>query len=776
MHLSVQPVFFDPTGRRRRWVLALLFGLLIAVTTAGLWVAATLVQRPSLDPSGLPTDLRPAAVDLTRPDAEIAHLQVSFAGQGEILVPRVLEEDDGQPATCEFRRFGGGDPETDPRIVLTFDDGPDPVFTPEILDILQAYRVPAVFFVVGKYAEEHPGLLRRIAAEGHEIGNHSFSHADLYKGSAFQQEMEMAATQRVIQAITGHSTLLFRPPYGGNPEPSVPAEIIPPVRAARAGYITVGEGIIPSDWELTKLRPGVHGARERQRLTPDDIVNRVIRSRHAGHIVLLHDAGGDRRLTVAALPKIITELRARGHAFVSLSELCGLPREALMPLIPPGETRLVAGNRIILAVGQPIQRTLGVLFLLATFFGLARVAFLVVLVLLQWSREKRRQFRADYEPTVTVIMAAYNEEKVIVRSLASLLRADYEKLDIVVVNDGSTDATLDLLRRHFGGHPRLKILDQKNSGKMAAMNRGLADATGEIIVLADADTLFPPAAIGNMVRHFHDERVGAVAAGVRIGNAADNILTRWQALEYSTCQNFDRRGFDLINCIPVIAGAAGAVRRDAILELGGFSPETLNEDMDMTWQLLRGGWRIVNDSEAVAYTEAPNTLRSFLRQRFRWAYGTFQCLWKHRDAVGRYGAFGWVALPIQWLHQVLLPLLSPVVDVFMIYSLCTGHAGKVALFALLMMATEMVGAVLAVITGGGNPRLLPWLPLQRLGYHPFMWYVVVKAFVSALAGTAVGWNKFARAGTAEIEGDGVTIPAPEKPAEVAAELEMAEPG
>jgi cellulose synthase/poly-beta-1,6-N-acetylglucosamine synthase-like glycosyltransferase len=248
---------------------------------------------------------------------------------------------------------------------------------------------------------------------------------------------------------------------------------------------------------------------------------------------------------------------------------------------------------------------------------------------------------------------------------------------------------------------------------------------------------------------------------VRIGNASDNVLTRWQALEYSTCQNFDRRGYDLLNCIPVIAGAAGAVRREAINALGGFSPDTLNEDMDMTWQLLRAGWRIVNDSEAMAYTEAPNTVNSFLRQRFRWAYGTLQCLWKHRDALGRYGALGCVALPIQWLHQVLLPPISPFVDVLMVYSLFTGKFETVALFGLLMLAAEGIAAAVAIGMGAGNPRLLAWLPLQRIGYHPFMWWVVVKAIFAALAGTAVGWNKFARAGTAEMGGDGAVPAGPE---------------
>jgi len=769
-----QPVFYDASGRRHGWFKGAGLLALALMLTAGAWIITSVACRPILDCVQLPEDLRlvPPSEDLT--DPQMATTPILFHGEGEVLAPKMEPGSAFAPA-AEFRRSGGGDPATDSRLVLTFDDGPDPVFTPQVLDVLQQYRVPAVFFVVGKYAEEHPALIQRVVRDGHEIGNHSFSHPDLSKISSFHQEMELALTQRIIQATTGRSTVLFRPPYGGNPEPRGASEIVPILRAARSGYLTIGEGIIPRDWQSTVLEAGIHAAPVRRALTGDDIANRVIRSRRSGHVVLFHDAGGNRSATVAALPRIITELRAQGCTFVSLSELCGVPREALNPPVDSREATLVAGNRLILALALPVQRTLGVLFVFATIFGLFRILFLLVLVLIQRPREKRRRFSRDYAPTVTVIMAAYNEEKVIVRSVGSLLRSDYPALDLVVVNDGSSDGTLPLLRRHFGDDSRVRILDQANAGKMAAMNRALRVAEGEILVLADADTLFPPTAVRLMVRHFSDPCVGAVAAGVRIGNAADNILTRWQALEYSTCQNFDRRGLDLLNCVPVIAGAAGAVRREAIEALGGFSPDTLNEDMDMTWQLIRAGWRVVNDSDATGYTEAPNTWASFLRQRFRWAYGTLQCLWKHRDALGRYGALGWVGLPMQWLHQVLLPLLSPFVDVMVVGSLLAGHASTVARFALLMLAGEAVAAVVAIAIGGGNPRLLPWLPLQRIGYHPFMWYVVMKAFFTALAGTAVGWNKFARAGTAEMGGDGAVRQEPEvAPAGAGGELASAE--
>jgi peptidoglycan-N-acetylglucosamine deacetylase len=748
------PVFYDATGARKRWVAALCVVAIVALCAAVGWVITSLILPPVLPSWNVPGEAT-AAADAGASDQVIDGISVSRDGEGEIIAAQPAR-DSARAVVPLLHHFGGEDPHVDLRTVLTFDDGPDPVFTPQVLDVLKKYHVPAIFFVVGKNAEAHPELLERMIREGHEIGNHTFSHPNLSTFSDRHQDLELTLTQRIIQATTGRSTLFFRPPYGGNPEPSTAAELTPILRGGRLGYMTVGQSINPMDWELTVLAPGVQTAHKRQLRTPDEVAERVVRSRNEGHIILLHDAGGNRSLTVAALPLIITRLQSLGHKFVSASDLCGVSREASMPPIAPRDRMLVAGNHVILSVLWPLQRGLGVIFLIATFFGIFRIVFLLVLVLLQRPREKRRVFSDEYTPTVTVIMAAYNEEKVITGSLRSLLNSDYPALDVVVVDDGSKDSTLRLLRDGFGDDSRVQILHQKNAGKMAAMNRALRAAEGEILMLADADTLFPPAAIGLLARHFVDRRIGAVAAGVRIGNAADNILTRWQALEYSTCQNFDRRGYDLLNCIPVIAGAAGAVRREAINALGGFSPDTLNEDMDMTWQLLRAGWRIVNDSEAVAYTEAPNTLDSFLRQRFRWAYGTLQCLWKHRDALGRHGALGWVALPIQWLHQVLLPPISPFVDVLMIYSLFTGRLETVALFGFLMLAAEAVAAAVAISMGAGNPRLLPWLPAQRIGYHPLMWYVIAKSIFVAFRGTAVGWNKFARAGTAEMGGDGAT--------------------
>ena len=730
--------------------------------------------------------------------------EVDYEGEGELLQPLAspsngkrditLDPKTGlisselyqrDPATGQMlfpsgwvvRRYGGGLGNSKKQIVLSFDDGPDPVWTPQILDILKKYDVPAVFFVVGKQAEENPGLIQREWHEGHEIGNHSLTHPDLFKLSPEAQNLQLTTTQRIIQAITGHSTLLFRPPYGGDVEPTTGAEVSPEFNAAQLGYITVGEKNDPQDWRLFGYIPGTEALDPAKPRSAQEIVTSVVSNRDEGSIVLLHDAGGARDNTIAALPQIITQLRSMGYTFVSVNDLIGRPKEQLMPRVQGKDTLLVGADRYIFFVTYGVQRTLTTLFTLSIILGMSRVALFVGLALVQRVREKRRVFPPDFTPSVSVIIAAYNEEKVIVRTVQALLAGDYPNLQILVVDDGSKDQTSEVVTDAFAGNPRVQLIRKANGGKSSALNRGLLDATGEIVVSLDADTLFAPDTVRKLARHFSDARVGAVSGNVRVGNVSDFgawfrsfggqglpipkrlwraaqgfLLTRWQSLEYITSQNFDRRGYDLMNCITVVPGAVGALRRQSVIDVGGYTHDTLAEDTDLTWKLRRAGWRIVNDNSAMAYTEAPESLRNLAKQRFRWAYGTLQCLWKHRLALGHDGAFGWLALPSLWVYQILFPAISPFMDVMVIYSLFAGNFARVLNFYLLMFGVEFLAALVAVRMDRADMRLLPWLFFQRFIYRQMMYYVILKALFTALRGGAVGWGKFERTGTARIEG------------------------
>jgi cellulose synthase/poly-beta-1,6-N-acetylglucosamine synthase-like glycosyltransferase/peptidoglycan/xylan/chitin deacetylase (PgdA/CDA1 family)/spore germination protein YaaH len=654
------------------------------------------------------------------------------------------------PTGFVVRRYGGLNTAKERAILLSFDDGPDPTWTPQVLDILKRYQVPALFFDVGKQAEENPDLVRREWDEGHLIGNHSWDHPYFSDITPEHQKIELTATQRIIEAITGRSTTLFRPPFGGDTEPQTGTEVRPLSLAASLNYITVGELNDPQDWRLFELKPGTETSDTRRPRTAQSIVDSVVVNRDVGGVVLLHDAGGDRHLTVEALPQIITRLRKLGYRFVSLDQLVGIPRDRLMPQLTGRDTMLVGSDKYLFEVSYLFQRTITTLFLLSIWLGVSRSVLFTGLALAQRVREKRRVFPVGYTPSVSVIIAAYNEEKVISQTISALLASGYPALEVIVVDDGSKDRTFDIVKEAFGGEGRVRVFRKANGGKASALNRGLAYATGEVIVSLDADTLFAPDTIERLARHFASRDVGAVSGNVRVGNAR-NIFTKWQALEYTTSQNFDRRGYDLLNCITVVPGAVGALRRNAVSAVGGYTSDTLAEDTDLTWKLRRAGWRIVNDNTAMAYTEAPETLSSLAKQRFRWAYGTLQCLWKHRAALFSNGAFGWLALPSLWVYQILFPAVSPFMDIGIVYALFAGRFLMFGQFFLAMLSIELVAAFIALRMDRGNMGLLPYLVLQRFVYRQLMYYVVLKSLITAMRGSAVGWNKLDRTGAARID-------------------------
>ena len=701
--------------------------------------------------------------------------EVSFEGVGEILQPLTRTSDGRRnavlspksgliisetfendangvpilPSSYVIRRYAGGDLNLKKQIVLTFDDGPDPVWTPKILDVLKRYHVPATFFVVGQNVQQNQALVKRMYSEGHEVGNHSWSHPDLYKLPDEVQRIQLTSTQRIIQAVTGHSTILFRPPYGGDVEPKYGRQVYPMEIAVELGYVTVGEKNDPQDWRDDEYFSGTEQMNPARPRTSADIVKSVLTNRNEGSVVLLHDAGGDRSKTVAALPEIIEGLQEQGYKFVSVADLWGVSRAKVMPRVTGGARALVGADKYVFEVSYWFWLVLTTLFTLSIFLGVSRVAIFVVLALIQRSREKRRVFPVGFAPTVSVIIAAYNEEKVIVRTVQSLLDGDFKNLEIIVVDDGSKDKTSEVVTEAFAREPNVRLIRKENGGKSTALNRGIEIATGEIMVSLDADTLFAPDTISRLVRHFKDPKVGAVSGNVRVGNA-NNIWTRWQSLEYITSQNFDRRGYDLLNCITVVPGAVGALRRDAVLAVGGYTHDTLAEDTDLTWKLRRSGWRIVNDNSAMAYTEAPETLRSLAKQRYRWAFGTLQCLFKHRAAMGHDGAFGWIALPSLWLYQILFPAISPFMDLAMLVSIFTGQFLLLGAFFLGMSLLELAAAFIALRMDRGDMRLLPWLILQRFVYRQLMYYVILKSIVSAIRGGAVGWGKLERTGKAKV--------------------------
>lgn len=676
---------------------------------------------------------------------------VTHVGRGEV-VSVDLSHDDGQR---EVTREADGklratyvDAPTYPalyhqgaadrtKVALTFDDGPDPVWTPKVLDLLKARGLKATFFVIGRNAEQYPELVKRIVVEGHEIGNHSYTHGNLAVMPEWRQRLELDATERLIEAETGRSTTLFRPPYNADSTPTDVSELVPLAFAERElGYTAVLEKIDPQDW----ARPGT-----------DVIIQRIKEQRREGNIILLHDAGGDRSQTYAALPKILDWLTERGDTVVPLSQLLNIPHDELMPPVQPDAQ---SGWRAVAATGFRAWRwlveTLWTFMLAATGLVVIRSLLLAVLA---WRQQREARGRTPVPPSewpaVSVLIAAYNEEKVIAKTLRSVLDHDYPgRVEVVVVDDGSTDATAEECRGLTKAHPNVHLFTQTNAGKSAALRHALAEAQHEIVVFLDADTLFERATIRKLVEALADEEVGAVSGNARVGNTK-NFVTRCQALEYLCGFNLDRRAYTAWNCVTVVPGAVSAFRQVAIDRAGGFSHDTLAEDTDMTLMLHRLGWKIGFAPEAIAWTEAPETWRALAKQRVRWAFGTMQCLWKHRDLMFdlRHKALGFFALPSAWFFHLILVAIVPFADAVLLFSVTTGYSSSLwpyfAAFLLLDLFLAMVACLIEKVPLRRAALIVP----MRFAYRWLLAWVVWQSIFRAARGALVGWGKLDRTGS-----------------------------
>ncbi len=639
-------------------------------------------------------------------------------------------------------------------VALTFDDGPDSDWTPKILDILKAKHVPATFFVVGENGLTQRGLLQREVAEGHEVGSHTYTHPNLANASPGETTLELNANQRLFQAFTGHSLRLFRAPYFGDAEPSTADEIGPVWEAQKLGYLSVGLHVDPGDWK----RPGIKNI-------VDDTIAGVEDSSYerSGNVVLLHDAGGDRSQTVAALPVIIDRLQAKGYRFVTVSTLAGLSYKQVQPVISSSDRLAARADlALFLALGD-ITIALKYLFMIAITLGIVRAIFLSALALIQARKEQRSFFPPiDPERHVTVLIPAFNEERVIERAVRGVLDSQDVRVSVIVIDDGSKDRTSTVVTESFGDEPRVRLLTLTNGGKARALNTALALVESEIVIALDADTQFQPLTIARLSRWFADPQLGAVAGNAKVGNRV-NLVTRWQALEYITAQNLERRALARLNAMTVIPGAVGAWRTQTLRDAGGYPADTLAEDQDLTIAIQRAGWKIHYDQFAIALTEAPETFKGLAKQRFRWAFGTLQCLWKHRRVIlsGKPRGLARVGLPQAILFQVLLASVSPIIDLALIVSivetwlrvLAHGWAqtqtdlSRMATYWLVFTAVDMLAAIIAFALDRREKWSLLWLLLpQRIGYRQIMYYVVLKALVQAVRGPLVGWGKLERSG------------------------------
>ena len=622
------------------------------------------------------------------------------------------------------------------RIALTFDDGPNPEWTPKILAILERAHVPATFFEIGANAVRAPGLTRRIVRDGLELGNHTFTHADLALLPAWERELQLSMTERAFAGIVGRETRILRPPYSSTTNAIKPKQIRAWGQIAAKGYTIVVASYDTRDWK----RPGVAS-----------IVAAATAGGDKGGIVMMHDGGGNRAQTVAALPRIISILARRGLRFVTVAELAGERRGAFV--VPVGGSVRRRGELFVagLAVSRSVTTVLrAVVFAVASLVAL-RMLLLLALAYKQVRQGRRRERWSSFFPPVSIVVPAFNEAVGVERCVRSLAVSRYPSpFEVIVVDDGSSDGTGDLVEALK--LPAVRVLRQANAGKPIALNAGFIAARHDILVTVDGDTVFEPSSLRRLVQPFAEQDVGAVSGNTKVGNRS-GLLGRWQHIEYVMGFNLDRRMYETLDCMPTVPGAIGAFRRAALVDVGGVSSATLAEDTDLTMAVGRHGWRVIYAEDARAWTEVPSTLRGLWRQRSRWAYGTLQSLWKHRGALWHpdEGRIGRRALPYIVLFQVLLPLVAPLIDLFAIYSILFLDPMPILAYWAAFCACQLVLAVVAFGWDKESRGVLWSMPLQQVLYRQVMYLVVIDSVLVALMGTRLRWHRLARTGEVEVE-------------------------
>lgn len=625
----------------------------------------------------------------------------------------------------------------DHRLVLTFDDGPDPKWTPKVLDVLKKHHAHAVFFVTGTMASRYPELVRRMVEEGNEVGLHTFNHPDLSYQSKGRIDWELSQSQLALEGAAGIRTSLFRPPYSSFAD-AMDNKSWPVTKyVGSRGYITVVNNTDSEDWQ----KPGV-----------DEIIRRATPKGGKGAIVLMHDSGGDRHQTVEALDRFLPGLQRQGYEFQNLTEALDAPSAHT----PVTGLDLWKGRAWIHLVGASDDIT-DVLVAGIAVIGVlvfTRFGMMLVLSAAHARRVRRDGFRWGPVPVtepVSVLVPAYNEAKCIENTVRSLMASEHP-VEVVVVDDGSSDGTARIVEDLR--LPNVRVVRQLNAGKPAALNRGVANARHDIVVMMDGDTVFEPATVGELVQPFADPGVGAVAGNAKVGNR-DSLIGAWQHIEYVMGFNLDRRMYDIMRCMPTIPGAVGAFRRSALDRVGGMSDDTLAEDTDITMALHRDGWRVVYAEKARAWTEAPESVQQLWSQRYRWSYGTMQAIWKHRRAVvekGPSGRFGRVGLPLVALFMVLAPLLAPLIDVFLLYGVVFGPTQKTIIAWLGVLAVQAVCAAYAFRLDRERMTHLISLPLQQILYRQLMYMVLIQSWITALTGGRLRWQKLRRTGVVEAPG------------------------
>lgn len=393
--------------------------------------------------------------------------------------------------------------------------------------------------------------------------------------------------------------------------------------------------------------------------------------------------------------------------------------------------------------------------MVALVFGIIKLAYIPLALLFELIERRDRSedihTMAKENPLVSVIIPAYNEGIVLANCVNSVLASDYRRVEVVIVDDGSTDDTWQVMNMLAARDGRIRVYQQANAGKGAALNHGIRESRGHVLMFVDADGVFSRDTITEMLLGMDHERVGAVCGDDRPVNL-DRPLTQMLAMFSHAGCSLVRRALGMMRVLPIVSGNIGAFPRRVIEEIGGFNEHTLGEDLELTWRIYRAGYHVRFRPQAVVHAESPSTLRALWRQRVRWARGLLQTMRIQRDMIGnpRYGAFG-LFLVFNAINMVIMPIMLLAVFLCLPFAFLAGDppfsADAMSIIAWLGL---IVSAAVMIIAVAMNRA---WIDLRFLWTIP-LWPVLttiiagvmVDAIWKELTGKEARWNKLTRTG------------------------------
>lgn len=390
--------------------------------------------------------------------------------------------------------------------------------------------------------------------------------------------------------------------------------------------------------------------------------------------------------------------------------------------------------------------------ILLAFLGIVilRYAVLIWFAYLQHVEHMQEPPETEEYPLVTLIVPAYNEGVVLEAAVDGLMAMDYPRFEVLVVDDGSTDDTYAEALRLAGvyGPSRLRVITQPNGGKASALNTGIANARGELILCMDGDSRLEPQTLKQAVKHFSDPSVGAVAGDVKVVNRL-NLLTKLQALEYIEGLSLVRTAHAFFRRVMVIPGPIGIFRKQVLEEVGGYFQDTYAEDCELTLRILLAGWKVKHESRAVAWTEAPENLQSFFKQRYRWSRGILQAVIKHKGQLLKPFP-NFIDCFFMWL-LVFESMVWPGMDVFGIFFFIfvaygVGLSTIIILWWAQLTVLDIVAAVFCIALEKEDLRLAIHAVAYRAFFVPYLDVIKFFASLDELFGVKMGWGKLERFG------------------------------